>query len=173
MHSNWCGFKMGLDGATVGSGGGSKSLKVMGLSIFAILLAIISLVDFGIKQSRSGLDINKEIPFKCTSCDYIYLYKIKDLQKMPELAATTQPTTNPAEIMGPMIGPLMMGPLVLKCPHCHIKTLTQAVQCPKCEEIFIMKIDPIKSIFDDKCPKCQESYAKAWQEKYAKQNKTD
>ncbi|MFA5864549.1 MAG: hypothetical protein WC975_07650 [Phycisphaerae bacterium] len=168
MQSNWCGFRMSLDGLTSGGGGSPRAFKVMGLSIFAVLLAIITLVDFGINQSNSRINLDKEIPFKCTSCDYIYLYKIRDLQKMVEPITTTGPTTNPAQLMGPM-----MGPLILECPHCHQKNLEQAVQCPKCEEIFHIRMDPSKNIFDDKCPKCHESYSKAWQEKYEKEQKTD
>ena len=65
--------------------------------------------------------------------------------------------------MGPM-----MGPMVLQCPKCSKQTLTQAVECPveTYKEVFIMNMDPMKGIFDDKCPKCGVSYSKAWQEKY-------
>jgi hypothetical protein len=103
-------------------------------------------------QLNSGVNLDKKIPFKCTTCGKVVMYTIRDLQKMQK----------PGQ-MGPM-----MGPMTLDCPKCEKKTLTQAVECPKCGEIFVMKMDPAKGLFNDKCPKCHESYAKAWQEKYKK-----
>jgi prepilin-type processing-associated H-X9-DG protein len=106
-------------------------------------------------RPSSGVNLEKKIPFKCTNCKTVVLYSIRELQKMQKPGS-----------MGPM-----MGPMTLDCPECKKKSLTQAVECPKCGEIFVMKMDPDKGLFDDKCPKCKESYAKAWQEKYKKDRK--
>ncbi|MFA5864038.1 MAG: M56 family metallopeptidase [Phycisphaerae bacterium] len=103
-----------------------------------------------LNSNRPNLD--KQIPFKCSDCGTVVKYTIGKLQKMPKLRT-----------MSPM-----MGPLVLDCPKCKREALTQAVECLKCGEIFIMKMDPDKKVFDDRCPKCGTSYAKAWQEKYRK-----
>jgi len=108
-------------------------------------------------SSHKGINFDKKIPFKCTNCSTTVPYTIRELQQMKK----------PDE-MGPM-----MGPLILPCPKCHKDTLTQAVECPNCSEIFIMKVDPATGTFDDKCPKCHESYAKSWQKKYWKENGTD
>ena len=128
----------------------------MGLIILTIVVLVMALVTVYDSTFRipGGINVNKEIPFKCTSCGAIVKYKIKELQQMQK----------PGE-MGPM-----MGPMKLECPQCKKKELTQAVECPKCTEIFVMKMDPSKGLFDDKCPKCGESYAKAWQEKYRKEH---
>jgi hypothetical protein len=177
MRSSWMCMNMGLDGDNRGAG--NRSQKLAALSILMIILSIITLSDYGMHQKDSQVNLDKEIPFKCTSCTNLVWFKIRDLQKMfkpitttgPAVGptatgpATTMPTTNPADrLMGPM-----MGPMTLDCPKCHKKTLTQAVACPKCNEIFVMKMDPKANLFDDKCPKCHESYAKAWQEKYRKE----
>jgi hypothetical protein len=104
----------------------------------------------------TGVNLERKIPFKCTDkdCGEKVYYTIGELQKMP-----------PPGTMGPM-----MGPMVLKCPKCNNSTLTQAVECPNCGEVFIMKMDPQTNIFDDKCPSCGVSYAKVWQEKYRLQH---
>jgi uncharacterized paraquat-inducible protein A len=64
----------------------------------------------------------------------------------------------------------MMEPLVLDCPFCKEHTLTRAIKCPKCDFIFIMKLNLMEGFFDDKCPKCGVSYSTAWQEEYKKKN---
>lgn len=107
------------------------------------------------KASHSQVNLDKQIPFKCTSCGHIERVTIRDLQKKVQ----------PDKDHGPM-----MGPMTLDCPKCQKKTLAQAVECPKCATIFVMKMDPKTDLFDDRCPKCQESYAKAWQERYRKSN---
>jgi rRNA maturation protein Nop10 len=171
-QNGWIGFKMGFDGVTIGGGGGSggaKALKVMSLSILIIILSIITLGDYGLHGSGSQPNLDKEIPFKCTHCSTVAWYKIRDLQKMFKTATIPGPTTSPAD---PLRG-LMMGPMTLNCPKCGKKTLTQAVECPKCQFIFVMQMDPAHNKFDDKCPKCGVSYAKAWQEKYRKEQGTE
>jgi rRNA maturation protein Nop10 len=104
---------------------------------------------------QSEIDKERKIPFKCTNkdCGEVVFYTTRELTK------TLKPGENP-----------MMGPVVLDCPKCKKHTLTQAVECPKCGEIFIMMMDPQNGVFDDKCPKCGVSYAKAWQEKYQKEH---
>jgi len=107
-------------------------------------------------SSRSGrFNLDKKIPFRCTNCGLVRSFAIRELQKMqkPDKADPS------------------MGPMKLDCTQCGKKTLTQAVECPKCQEIFvlkILKIDATRNSLDDKCPKCGESYIKAWQEKYRK-----
>jgi hypothetical protein len=170
MRNGWFGVRMGVDGVTIGEGGGGvKGVNLILLSIFMILLAIVTLTDYGMSRRKATVNLDKEIPFMCTQCSSVYAYKIRDLQKMQKpfgaAGLTTQPTTGPAGEA--MLGP-MMGPMTLECPKCHQKTLTQAVECPKCQEIFVMKMNPAQNLFDDKCPKCGVSYAKAWQEKYRK-----
>jgi hypothetical protein len=91
--------------------------------------------------------------FRCTNCGNVAQYTVRELQKML-----------PPGQAGPM-----MGPLVLTCPKCNKNTFTQAVKCPKCGEVFVLKFNPAANIFDDKCPKCHESYAKTWREKYRKE----
>lgn len=168
MRNGWLGVTLGADGGA-NRGGGTRALKLMMLSILLIVLSAISLADYGRNLKRSHVNLDKQIPFKCTHCNEVAYYKIRELQKM--FKPTTRPGTSTRPGEG-FIGP-MMGPMVLDCPKCHQKTLTQAVECPKCGEIFVMKMDPTKNMFDDKCPKCHESYAKAWQEKYRKEQKSD
>jgi predicted RNA-binding Zn-ribbon protein involved in translation (DUF1610 family) len=136
----------------IGGSGGGQPLHLVILTVLVLLMAIVSVYDAAFGGSSNGVNLDKKIPFKCTSCDNIVMYTIRNLQKMQK----------PGQ-MGPM-----MGPMTLDCPKCRWKTLTQAVECPKCGEIFVMKMDPSRNMFDDKCPKCGESYAKAWQEKYRK-----
>jgi len=140
-------------GGTIGSSGGGQPLPLVILTIIVLAMALITVFDNVLKSSGS-VDMNKEIPFKCTSCGVIVKYTLKELQEMQK----------PGQ-MGPM-----MGPLILDCPQCKKHALTQAVECPKCSEIFIMKADFTSGKFDDKCPKCHESYSKAWQEKYRQEN---
>jgi hypothetical protein len=157
MGNRWMGF-IGIKGMTEGTEevvvprprSGQHTKKVVALSIFLILLSLISLAEFAKSLVGGGVNLDKKVPFKCTSCNNLVWYTIRDLQKKQK----------PGK-MDPM-----MGPMTMDCPKCHKKTLTQAVECPKCKEIFVMKMDPAKGLFDDKCPKCKESYAKVWQEKY-------
>jgi ribosomal protein L37AE/L43A len=147
------GFKpvfAGFAGATVGG----QPVPLLIMTIIVLSMALISVFDSVLGSGAGGVNLDKQIPFKCTNakCNEIVMYTIRDLQKMQKPGA-----------MGPM-----MGPMTLNCPKCNNKTLTQAVECPKCKEVFVMKMDPSKGLFDDKCPKCHESYAKAWQEKYRK-----
>jgi len=128
------------------------AIKVEIVCIVMIFLASLTLGHHWKTQAPGNINLDKKIPFKCVSCNKITQFTIKDLQKMQK----------PGE-MGPM-----MGPMKLECPQCKKKELTQAVECPKCNQVFVMKMDPAKGLFDDKCPKCGESYAKAWQEKYRK-----
>jgi ribosomal protein L37AE/L43A len=121
------------------------------LTIIVLAMALITVFD-SVFSDPNAIDQNRKIPFKCTNkaCNAVVYYTIGEIQKMQQ----------PGQ-MGPM-----MGPMILNCPKCNQKTLTQAVECPKCSEVFIMNMDPMKGVFDDKCPKCGESYSKAWQEKY-------
>lgn len=143
-----------FSGLTIGGSGGGQPLPLVILTIVVLAMALMTVYDAA-SGGSNRVNLNKKIPFKCTSCGEVVYYTIKDLQKMQKPNA-----------MGPM-----MGPMVLTCPKCHKKTLTQATKCPKCGEVFIMKMDPAKGLFDDKCPKCGTSYAKAWKEKYRKSKK--
>ncbi|MFA5865965.1 MAG: hypothetical protein WC975_14930 [Phycisphaerae bacterium] len=142
--------KIGFSGITIGGSGGLGSLKLVFLSIFIIALAILTLSDFERGQRNYNLNLDKLVPFKCINCNTVVLYKIRDLQKLQ--------TPND-------IG-FIMGPVILDCPYCRTKNLTQAVECPRCKEIFIIKMDTMRGFFDDRCTMCGESYSKAWQEKY-------
>lgn len=146
----------GFSAITIGGSGGGQPLPLVILTVVVLAMALLTVFD-SVMGNSGGVNLDKEIPFKCTNdkCNppdgTIVKYTIRDLQKI------TQP--------GGMGGP-MMGPMTLDCPTCKQKTLTQAVECPKCQFIFVMQINPAANKFDDRCPKCGESYAKAWQEKY-------
>jgi prepilin-type processing-associated H-X9-DG protein len=98
------------------------------------------------------------IPFKCTNkeCGEVTTYTVADIQMMNQ--TSSQPTT---------------GPEMLDCPKCKKHSLTQAVKCPACEEVFIMNKNPEEMGFNDKCPKCGKSYVKAWKEKYPKRSEQE
>jgi len=151
MRSTSMWFRTGFSGVTIGGSGGGQPTPLIVLTVIVLAMALVTVYDAAVGGDR-GPNLDKEIPFKCTSCGNIQKFTIRELQKMQK----------PGE-MGPM-----MGPMTLNCQKCGKKTLTQAVECPKCQEIFVMKMDPSRGLFDDKCPKCGESYAKAWQEKYRK-----
>jgi len=153
MRSKSLLFQPKFSGVTVGGNGGGQPLPMVILTIIVLAMALITVFD-SVMGSGNGPDLKKKIPFKCTSCQEVTFYTIGEIQKMQK----------PGQ-MGPM-----MGPLVLDCPKCGKHSLTQAVECPSCGNIFIMQIDPSKGMFDDKCPKCGISYAKAWQDKYKKEN---
>jgi len=169
--------------AVVSGKGKWLALKVEVICFLMIVLALLTLRDYKQSQAQAQVNLDKQIPFKCTACSSIEYYKIRDLQKIykPEQMRLAQgPATQPANAAeagkpptttAPVMEP-MMGPMTLQCKKCGKKTLTQAVECPKCQNIFVMKMDPAKGLFDDKCPKCGESYAKAWQEKYRKSQGT-
>jgi len=190
-------MRLGLAGMAVGGGLTGRGFKVILLSLFVTALAVYTLVDYGFMR-RHGVDLKRQIPFKCTNCNAIVHYTLGELQKdvkledfprfagpmapsaeksaSPAAAGPPAPGTTAGESVPPghtgeghLLGPLM-GPLVLECPKCKQKTLTQAVGCPKCGEIFILQMDFAQGKFDDKCPKCHESYAKSWQEKYREKN---
>jgi predicted RNA-binding Zn-ribbon protein involved in translation (DUF1610 family) len=125
------------------------------LTLMLYVLVTVSEISFPFESRKRDRPQGRGIPFKCISCGDIEKYTISELQKMPKINK------------GPM-----MGPMKLNCPKCGKDTLTQAVVCPSCGEIFVMKMDPAKGLFDDKCTKCGKSYAKAWQEKYRKAGET-
>ncbi len=151
MRSTSMWFRTGFSGVTIGGSGGGQPTPLIVLTVIVLAMALVTVYDAAVGGDR-GPNLDKEIPFKCTSCGNIQKFTIRELQKMQK----------PGE-MGPM-----MGPMTLNCQKCGKKTLTQAEECPKCQENFVMKMDPSRGLFDDKCPKCGESYAKAWQEKYRK-----
>jgi len=152
-------FRPKFSGITIGGSGG-QPLPLVILTIVVLAMALITVID-SVISDPNDIDHNRKIPFKCTNpaCNAVEYYTIGDLQKMQQPGS-----------MGPM-----MGPMVLDCPKCNQKTLTQAVECPveTCKEVFIMNMDPMKGVFDDKCPKCGTSYSKAWQEKYREENGDD
>jgi predicted RNA-binding Zn-ribbon protein involved in translation (DUF1610 family) len=156
-------------------GSGSRANKIVILSLFMIALSVLTLMDYALSRTRSGVNWDQKVPFKCTKCGLVESFTIRDLNKINEseikrLGVSAEPggtTTQPTTL--PVLGGPMMGPLTLECPKCKDKTLTQAVECLKCQTVFIMNMDPMKGIFDDKCPKCGESFSKAWREKYAKE----
>ncbi|MFA5865737.1 MAG: hypothetical protein WC975_13770 [Phycisphaerae bacterium] len=137
---------------TIGGSGGGQPLPLVIVTLIVLAMALITVVDSVLPGG--GIDTKKQIPFQCTSCNSVVKYTIGELQKMQD----------PSK-MGPM-----MGPLVLDCPSCKKHSLTQAVECPQCNAVFIIKMNPAQGQFDDKCPKCETSFAKAWQEKYRKEN---
>jgi hypothetical protein len=141
----------GFSGVTIGGSGSGQPLPLVILTVVVLAMALVTVYD-AIVGGPTGVDLNKQIPFKCVNpqCGTIVKYTIRELQKMAQ----------------PGGGGPMMGPMTLNCPKCNQKTLTQAVECPKCQFIFVMQIDPAHNKFDDRCPKCGISYAKAWQDKY-------
>jgi predicted RNA-binding Zn-ribbon protein involved in translation (DUF1610 family) len=145
-------LKTRFSGITIGGSGGGQPLPLVILTVAVLAMAIVTVIDAGFGNS-SGLDLNSEVPFKCTSCGHVERYTIKQLQSMQKAGA----------------GGPMMGPLILDCPKCKKKALTQAVECLKCKEVYIMDMDPMKGKFNDKCPKCGSSFSQLWREKYAKE----
>ncbi|NLX07107.1 MAG: hypothetical protein GXY33_18380 [Phycisphaerae bacterium] len=144
--SRWAALKVGIGGA-----GGGQPLPVVVLTVVVVVMALITV--YKSINPGDGLDPNRKIPFKCKACGEIAHKTLGELQAMSE-----------TQQMGPM-----MGPMKLECPKCGKKELTQAVQCPQCEEVFIFEMDPMQMTeFDDRCPKCGVSYSEAWQEKYRK-----
>jgi predicted RNA-binding Zn-ribbon protein involved in translation (DUF1610 family) len=142
-------FGQGVWGRFAGGGRGGQPMPLMILTMIVLSMALLTVLD----TVWGGPEISqKPIPFKCVSCGHIVIHKVADLQKLHKPGSMTP----------------MMGPMVLDCPKCGKKSLTQAIECPKCTEIFVMTIDPDKRIFNDKCPKCGVSYAQAWKEKYQK-----
>jgi ribosomal protein L37AE/L43A len=155
MRSKSLWLRPKFSGVTVGGSGGGQPLPLVILTVVVLAMALITVFD-SVTSSGREIDLSKQIPFKCTNpqCNEVKFYTLGELKTMQKPGS-----------MGPM-----MGPMILDCPKCSQHTLTQAVKCPKCDEVFIMKMDPSKGMFDDKCPKCGVSYAKAWKEKYQKKN---
>jgi hypothetical protein len=60
-----------------------------------------------------------------------------------------------------------VGSLPRTCPQCRQETLRFSLKCPKCSTVYNPR-QVCGSMYDDKCPNCKESYAKAWHEKYRK-----
>lgn len=181
MESRSAWFRGSLSGVTIGGSGGGQPLSLVILTIIVLAMALATVYD-AVLGRNTGVDLTKKVPFKCTNAQCnppqgtVQWYTIGELQKMMPTPGPGMPagpgippgpgtTTGPGMPGGPMAGP-MAGPMTLECPACHQKNLTQAVQCPKCGNIFVMQTDPAANKFDDSCPKCHESYAKAWQEKY-------
>jgi predicted RNA-binding Zn-ribbon protein involved in translation (DUF1610 family) len=148
MRNESVSFRPGLAGFSRRNDGGSPPIRLTILTVIVLAMAVVTVYDtvFG----RNLYDRNKQIPFLCVSCGNIQKITIGELQKMQK----------------PGSGGPMMGPMVLPCAKCGKQALTQAVACPKCGEIFILQFNPAGGKFDDRCPKCHESFAKAWQEKY-------
>jgi len=113
-------------------------------------LVAVSRIPFPFDTEARAQARSKWLIFKCTLCGKVEKISIRQLQKMQK----------PDE-MSPM-----MGPMKLECPKCHKKELTQGVECPACQEKFVMKLDPAKGRYDDRCPKCGKSYAEAWRDMY-------
>ena len=141
-----------FSGITIGGSSGGLPAPLVLLALGVVLMAMLTV--WHTSSRRGGeFDPTKEVAFKCKACGAIVMKTLGDLQTMEE-----------TQQMGPM-----MGPMKLDCPYCGEQELTQAVQCPQCEEVFIFEMDPMQMTeFDDRCPKCGVSYSEAWQEKYRK-----
>ncbi len=150
MRSKSLWFRPWLSGLTFGGSSGGQPVPLVVLTVIVLAMAVVTVIDGAVR--RDGFDSRRKIPFKCINCGNVQHFTIRELMKI-----------QPAGQGGPM-----PGPMVLPCEKCGKKALTQAVECPKCSEIFIMKVDPVKGIFDDRCPKCGANFSVAWQEKYHK-----
>ncbi|MFA5863533.1 MAG: hypothetical protein WC975_02490 [Phycisphaerae bacterium] len=145
-------FAFGTDSSRqVGSGRIPFPLKL--LAILVLTMAAMTVYDTTVYHSETDYDVCRSPLFKCTSCGAVASYSIRELQaKVP-----------PKQLAS------MKGSLVLDCPKCKKHTLTQAVICLKCENVFAIIMNSGQDSINDKCPKCGESYIKAWQEKYRRE----
>lgn len=117
-----------------------------------LLYVLVTVLEIPYVSSRRE-EGGKRIPFKCKACGVVVMKTLGELHKI--------------ETQEPMGMP--MGPMKLVCPKCDKKELTQAVQCPECNEVFLYEFDMTNpQAMNDKCPKCGVSYAEAWQRKYAR-----
>ena len=126
-------------------------LGFVGIPLFALTVFVVI---EAVAEDRT-LCIDPRIPFKCTNCGKKCSFSLGELKKM-----TQSPTTKP-----------VAGPVRLTCPDCEKKTLTQAVRCLACKEIFVMEFDPTTGTYNDHCPDCGKSYSKLWNEKYRRYQK--
>ena len=142
-----------FSGLTIGGSGGGQPIPIVVLTVVVVAMAFYTVYDTAF-NTLNGIDPNKEIPFKCAKCGVVVMKTLGELRQMET-----------AEPMG-----MPMGPMKLLCTKCGQKELTQAVQCPECNEVFIYEINMTNpQAMNDKCPKCGVSYAEAWQKKYAKE----
>jgi predicted RNA-binding Zn-ribbon protein involved in translation (DUF1610 family) len=149
----------------VGGGAGGGPTPVVVLTVIVMAMALITAWHTAFSTSN-GVDPKKEIPFKCKACGVVVMKTLGELRQME-----TQQTMETQDPTGMPMG-MPMGPMKLVCPSCGQEELTQAVQCPECNEVFIYEIDMANpQAMNDKCPKCGVSYAEAWQKKYAKEKR--
>jgi hypothetical protein len=101
---------------------------------------------------RPKIDLNRQIPFLCTQCGHVERITVRELREK-----------NKNMPMGPMEPPKV------DCSQCGgKKTAVQAIECPECRNVFVISMDPMKGVYDDRCPKCGASYAVAWKKHFGK-----
>jgi len=66
----------------IGGSGGGQPLHLVILTMLVLVMALISVYDAAFGGGNGGVNLDKRIPFKCTNCNNIVMYTIRDLQKM-------------------------------------------------------------------------------------------
>ena len=118
--------------------------RLISLLAAVLILAVVCVWMYAdyLQPPPRGAYLGKTVVFRCTNCGLLTHYTLGEIRSM---------ISRPEDLGSP---------IVVSCPQCGQKTLTQAVQCPNCGEIFI--VIPGQS---DLCPKCRTHYLQALREK--------
>ena len=122
--------------------------RMISLLAVALILAVVCIwiyADYR-QPPPSGAYFGKTMVFKCTNCGLVTHYTLGEIRAM---------ISRPEDVGSP---------LVVNCDQCGQKTLTQAVECPNCGEVFI--VIPGQS---DLCPQCGTRYFRNLREKHSQE----
>ena len=127
----------------VGEGEFKPRWRLIGLAGAALVLALVSVylwVDVT-QPPAGGANLGTVLYLKCTNpeCGHVAHLTVQQIQQMVQ-------------------DPVPWEALIIKCPECGQQTLTQAYQCPHCQEVFVISLIRPGS---DKCPDCGLSYSSA------------
>jgi len=138
MRMKSAGITTALSGVTIGGSGGGRSLALPVLTVIVVAMALVTVWQNVTGGGRQPVDTRADVPFKCTDCGAVIWKTPAEYDEFTKHVPKNPPPPMPPKFL---------------CPKCGKETLMQAVQCPKCDTVFII-IRGRGVQFDDTCPNC-------------------
>jgi len=122
--------------------------RLIALLTVVLALAVVCVLMYRdyLKPTPSGAYLDKTLKLKCTNCGHVARHSLGEIRSM---------VSRPEDLGSP---------IVVNCPQCGQKTLTQEYACPNCGEFFIINLGQSGTY---NCPRCRTNYFETLPQKSA------